>query len=286
MRASRSSREAPFPQRPAQVGAARGVEAEIPHAVGGEPAPVAAAAEGRGGGRDDPEHAAVGEAEAVGGRRALLHDRLDRPVALGEPGQDLLARHHAVHAPVGRATHVHVLDEAHLRGDGRRVLDQVGQLVVVDPTHHDRVELEPGPARLPHRRDALQHPSVRIASGQRLEAILAQRVEADRDPVEARRAQRGRLLGQQHPVRGHGQVLDARVGREEPHEPVEVAPEQRLTAGETHLVHPQVGEDVHEPVHLLEGQHVIAGQPDVLLLGHAVLTAQVAAVGDREPQVA
>ena len=74
--------------------------------------------------------------------------------------------------------------------------------------------------------------------------------------------------------------------REQPHEPVEVAPQQRLAAGETHLVHAEVGEDVDERGHLLEGEDVVAGQPDVLLLGHAVLAAQVAAVGDREPQVA
>ena len=89
-------------QRLAQVGAPRGVEAEVPDAVGGEAAPVAGPAEGRGGGGDDPEHAAVGEPEAVGGRRALLHDRLDRPVARGEAGRASRARrHHALHASSG-----------------------------------------------------------------------------------------------------------------------------------------------------------------------------------------
>src|SRR5262249_54209835 len=37
---------------------------------------------------------------------------------------------------------------------------------------------------------------------------------------------------------------------------------------------------------LLEGEQVLSGQPDVLLLGHAVLAAEVAPVGDRHPQVA
>ena len=37
---------------------------------------------------------------------------------------------------------------------------------------------------------------------------------------------------------------------------------------------------------LLEVQEVLARQPDVVVLRHAVLAAQVAAVGDREPQVA
>src|SRR6185295_1208378 len=72
----------------------------------------------------------------------------------------------------------------------------------------------------------------------------------------------------------------------QPHEPVEVTAQQRLAAGEAHLVYPQVGEHVHEPIHLLEGQHVVPGKPDVLFLRHAVLAAEVAAVGDREPQIA
>ncbi len=37
---------------------------------------------------------------------------------------------------------------------------------------------------------------------------------------------------------------------------------------------------------LLERQHVLARQPEVLVLRHAVVAAQVAAVGDRQPQAA
>src|SRR5713226_3261011 len=51
----------PAPQRLPQIGPLGRVEAEVPHAVGREPAAVARAAEGLGRGRDDPEDIAVGK---------------------------------------------------------------------------------------------------------------------------------------------------------------------------------------------------------------------------------
>src|SRR5258706_1198452 len=97
------------PQRLAQVRAARRVEAEVPEAVRGEAAAVAGPAEGRGGGGDDPEHAAVEEPEALGGRGGLLHDRLDPAIALGEADPHLSAGHPPGHAPPGRRTPLPVL---------------------------------------------------------------------------------------------------------------------------------------------------------------------------------
>ena len=66
---------------------------------------------------------------------------------------------------------------------------------------------------------------------------------------------------------------------------VEVAAEQRFAAGQPEPVDAERDEDVDERADLLEVQHVLARQPHVLLLRHAVLAAQVAAVGDRQPQV-
>src|SRR5205807_4389893 len=65
----------------------------------------------------------------------------------------------------------------------------------------------------------------------------------------------------------------------------EVAPQQRLTARETYLVDAELDEDVGQPGDLLEHQDFLARQPDVLLFGHAVAAAQVAAVRDRDAQI-
>ena len=66
----------------------------------------------------------------------------------------------------------------------------------------------------------------------------------------------------------------------------DVAAEQRLAAGQPDLVDAERQEDVDERARLLEVQHVLARQPDVVVLRHAVFAAQVAAIGDRQPQVA
>ena len=66
----------------------------------------------------------------------------------------------------------------------------------------------------------------------------------------------------------------------------EVAAQQRLAAGEPDLVDAERHEHIHERGDLLEMQHVLARQPDVLVLRHAVLAADVAPVGDRQPQIA
>jgi hypothetical protein len=42
---------------------------------------------------------------------------------------------------------------------------------------------------------------------------------------------------------------------------------------------------IDETLDLLELQDVLARQPEVVLLRHAVLAAKIAAIGDREPQV-
>ena len=60
---------------------------------------------------------------------------------------------------------------------------------------------------------------------------------------------------------------------------------QRLAAGETHAIDARAREHVDERAHLLELQDVVPRQPHVLGFGHAVAAAQIAAVGDRQPQI-
>src|SRR4030095_7609740 len=71
-----------------------------------------------------------------------------------------------------------------------------------------------------------------------------------------------------------------------PDEIGQAAPEQRLAAGQTDLVDAEAREDVDQAPDLFEGQDVVARQPHVVLLGHAIAAAEIAAVGDREAEVA
>jgi hypothetical protein len=91
---------------------------------------------------------------------------------------------------------------------------------------------------------------------------------------------------QQHAVGGQGDVAQRRLLRQHAHQHVEVLAHERLTAGQPHLFHAEVDEGVDQPTGLLEVEDVPARQPDVVLLWHAVGAPQVAAVGDRDAQVA
>ena len=64
----------------------------------------------------------------------------------------------------------------------------------------------------------------------------------------------------------------------------QIAAQQRLAAGEPHPVTPSPTKTRDQPIDLLEGQQVGAGQPHVLRLGHAVEAAQIAAIGHRHAQ--
>src|SRR2546421_4151649 len=123
-------------QRLAQIDAPPGVQTQEPRSVRGDAAAVAGAAERRGDRGDDPEGGAVRQAEPLGGGPLVVADRvdrLDRSIALAEHLKHLPLGHHLVPGPAGRAAHVHVLDKPHLGVVGAGELDQIGQLIIVNP---------------------------------------------------------------------------------------------------------------------------------------------------------
>jgi hypothetical protein len=81
------------------------------------------------------------------------------------------------------------------------------------------------------------------------------------------------------------QVLDARHRGQHRDEPRELAPHERLAAGQAQVGHAHPGHDPHEPLDLLEAEDLVALEPGQPVGGHAVLAAEVAAVGDRHAQV-
>src|SRR5215813_796537 len=94
-----------------------------------------------------------------------------------------------------------------------------------------------------------------------------------------------RMLGEQDTVGRDREIAKTRLRRQEPDEGADVAPEERLAAGEPDLVDPQVHEDVGQCADLLEVQNLLARKPDVVLFRHAVGTPKVAAFGDRDPEI-
>ena len=94
------------------------------------------------------------------------------------------------------------------------------------------------------------------------------------------------LTGEEDPVGGQGDVLDPRDDRNQPDQFGQVAADQRLPAGDPELPHPERREPLDDERRLVETQEVLPRQPHILLLRHAVLATEVAAVGDREAQAA
>ena len=93
------------------------------------------------------------------------------------------------------------------------------------------------------------------------------------------------LIGEQDAVGREREIGEALLRRQQAHQHIEITAQQRLAARESEPVHAERQEDVDERADLLEVQDVLARQPHVLFLRHAVLAAEVAAVGDRQPQV-
>ncbi len=123
-----------------------------------------------------------------------------------------------------------------------------------------------------------------VAARQLLEPIAPQRVEADGHSVQSGASQRFGVPWQQDAVRRQAQVVDLGVRRESLDDPRQLAPHQRLAAGEPHLVDAEIGEGLHQPADLLDVENVLPRQPDVILAGHAIIAAQVTHIDERQPQ--
>ncbi len=69
-------------------------------------------------------------------------------------------------------------------------------------------------------------------------------------------------------------------------EPGEVRADGGFAPGDPHRLEPEaLDADPHDPGLLLVGEQVVAIEPGHALLGHAVGAAEIAAVGDRQPEV-
>src|SRR5262249_24424632 len=113
--------------------------------------------------------------------------------------------------------------------------------------------------------------------------IRLQRVETDRDALQAGVEEFASLFREQDAVGRQREILQRALRRELANQTVQIAPHQRLAAGQTHFVEAALDERIDERRNLFERQQTLARKPDVVVFGHAVAAAQIAAIGDREP---
>src|SRR5207247_1725000 len=100
----------------------------------------------------------------------------------------------------------------------------------------------------------------KAASFSAMNTTIIQGVLADRDAAQARVREQPGLAGEQRPVRRQGDVLNAVDPGQHRDQPLQVAAQQRLAAGQAQLAHPEAREHPPEPRQLLEGEQILAGQ--------------------------
>src|SRR6478672_9033284 len=280
-------------QGASQVAAVGGEQACVELALGRQAGAGAVAAEGAGDGGDDADLAcAVEVAKAVGDlARVARRDGPKRPAGRQLVDQ-LLGGHDVVQAPAVGGADVHELDEAQDDAGAAEVLGHVQHRTVVHVALYDHVDLD-GETGLLRGLDALEHAGNREADVVHgLEDVVVEGVEADGDTVEAGIAERPGLCRQQGAVGGQGEVGEALRPQRGEHrdQRLEVAAEQRLAAGEADLGDAGGQEQPGQTLDLLEAQQLLAAQEHEVvpehLLRHAVGAAEVAAIGDRDAQIA
>ncbi len=278
-------------QQRAQVMSAACEQACEELAVSRQPSAIAAGTERSADGVDQADLTGPVDVAVARGDLAVAsgRERFERP-ARGDPSDDLGGRHDLRARPaVGRAD-VHVLDETQRLRAAAEVLGHRRHAALVEAASHDHVDLhgiEPG---RDGRVDALEHARRRDRRvADRLERLVVERVEADRDAAEAGVGERPGLAREQQAVGGQRNVVDSVDPGKHRDKPLEVAAQQRLAAGQPQLVDSLRRQHARQPRDLLEAQQLAAGQEHMAravdLTRHAVAAAQVAAICHRDAQV-
>ncbi len=185
---------------------------------------------------------------------------------------------------------VHVLDEPQRVAGAVEVAGQLEDRALVQPALDHDVDLD-GEPRSRRRVDSLEHAvDLEVDVVHCAKDLVVQRVEAHRYASEAGageivRASRASSAPFVVSVRSTspsaGQLLDQHR---------QVAPDERLAAGDADLLHAAAHEDACDALDLLERQQLVAAQELVVasedLLRHAVDAPEVAAVGDGDAEIA
>ena len=200
---------------------------------------------------------------------------------------DLGGRDDVVHPPAVRRADVHELDEAERVARVAEVARHRDDLILVDAALDDAVHLDrqaDRAGRLDPVEDALDG---EVDVVHRPEGRVVHRVQADRDPVEPRVLQRLGLARQERRVRRQ-RDLGVEL-REHPDQVLDVAPDQRLAAGQPKLPDSETDGRARDARDLVEVEQLPLVEEAVVvteyLLRHAVRATEVAAIRDRDPEV-
>ena len=163
--------------------------------------------------------------------------------------------------------------------------NEIGQFLGVDALERHRVQFDLETRRL-GRGDAFEHLQQGIAPGELGKPRAVECVERDIDPLHPRARQRLGVFSELRAVGGERQLrqIMPQPATQRGEQIDDIAPHQRLAAGNADLGHPAGDEAGGQIIKLLEREHFLFGQ-EGHAFGHAIFAAQVAAVGDRKAQI-
>jgi hypothetical protein len=134
--------------------------------------------------------------------------------------------------------------------------------------------------------NSTQHLREGVAARQLEEAVALERVDRHVEAVDAGADERLGVALEREAVGRDRQVVDGVDLGEHLRQPRELLADERLSSGQAHVAHAHFGEHADETRDFLEGQDFGPFEPGQALGRHAVLAAEVAAVGHRHPEIA
>ena len=159
------------------------------------------------------------------------------------------------------------------------------QVVLMQASHGHGVDLDGIEAGLERRVDAVERLLQFAPTRDLAELVGVKRVERYVHAREPGGLQVIGHAGQKHPVRGHGDVLDARDVRDVAHQVDHAQAHERLPARQADAADAHAGGDAHGLDDLLDAQDLLMRELLHAFLWHAVDAPEVAAVRERYPEI-
>ena len=218
-------------------------------------------------------------------RPVVMAARPRCPAAGLEPGPQHLAADVLAREIVSVVASAHELDEAHGDGPGA---DEIGEPRKLGRPggvlQQDGVDLHRRHTELQRPVQARHHGRQAVMAGDPVEHLAVERVDADVEVGQAAGAPVIDVPRQVPAVGGDGGLVDSGCRAHAADDFADVAAHRRLSAGQADLAHAELREDVNQPPDLGHGQER-GGLGLLVAVRQAVGAAEVAHLGDREPQV-
>ena len=274
-----------FAQGCAQVDMIVLAEAHIDAAFDGQAYAVARRAEIVAERRDQPERdRAVLDREIARRATGAFVDGKNG-MRIAQRRDEMMERDIMIAAIVRDLAERHRLDEREVAAGLRAIIEHGEQLILVESSKRDHVDLDRQPGRA-RRLDPAQR-DIEVADARDMpERRRIEGVEAHVDTAHPCRRQHRRMFGKPHRVGRQRELVEA-VADQRPQshrERVDTAPHERLAAGQADAADAACDETLGKFGHFLDAEHRRPGQ-EGHVFGHAITAAQVAAVGDRQAQV-